>query len=895
MLAILAILAIDTTLRGVRTILRANAIAIAVLCLLTTVAAQPPNSAPARAFVNAKLVDVSAGHVVDGAVIVVRGGRVEAAGPAAQVRAPADARVVDLGEKFVIPGLISSHAHVSDVQGVGPRAYTEANVLRQLGVFARYGVTSVWSLGGEQEPAYRVRAAQENPSLDRARIYLSGDVITAKTAEEARQVTARVAATRPDIIKIRVDDNLGTAAKMPPEVYRAVIDEAHARGLRVAAHIFYLEDAKALLRAGVDMIAHSVRDREIDDEFIALMKQRNIPYCPTLTRELSTFVYESIPAFFSDPFFVREADPAVISHLQEPSRQQAMRTSKAAQAYKAAMEVAKRNLAKAAAAGVLIAMGTDAGPFPERFQGYFEHLEMEIMHEAGLTPTQILRSATVDAARGMKMERLGALTPGSWADFVVLERNPLTDIRNTRSIASVWIAGNEVKRPAGTTLSLPTDPGRPFGTLREQAALQQDWLRKRLDTFLPLLMRKHGIDMWVVPMREYNEDPVFIALTAPETFAARRRTIYVFFDTCAASGAVPSASCVQRIALGGSSQGGVFEARRSAKKAAGDVGRGQQAELWGDEQWQVLKELIEERTPRVIGINRSTVFAFSDGLSSGELKGMSAALGDRWTSRFKDAEGLPLELIAARLPEEELFFRRMQELVWSLTQEMFSSKVIRVGETRTSDLVWWWRERVNDLGLSTWFQPSVDVQRNGGTAAQLGNDPVIQPGDLLHCDVGITVARLNTDTQHLAYVLRPGETDAPEGLRRALANANALQDIVMHEIRPGRTGNEILGASRAKMKAKEIDGTVYSHPIGLHGHGAGPLIGLWDYQDGVPGRGDAKVIPSMWWSIELQATTPVPEWGGQPVRIAQEEDAIIGADGRIRWALRRQDKLFLIR
>ncbi len=436
---------------------------------------------------------------------------------------------------------------------------------------------------------------------------------------------------------------------------------------------------------------------------------------------------------------------------------------------------------------------------------------------------------------------------------------------------------------------------RPFGTLREQAALQQDWLRKRLDTFLPPLMRAHGIDMWVVPMREYNEDPVFTSLVAPETFAARRRTIYVFFDACAAAGKPPAASCVQRIALGGTSQGGVFEARRSTKQAAGDVGTGRQAELWGDEQWQALKAVIEERNPRVIGIDRSTVFAFSDGLSSGELQGMSAALGEKWTARFRNAEGLPLELIASRLPEEEQFFRRMQELVWSLTQEMFSSKTITPGRTKTSDLVWWWRQRVNDLGLGTWFQPSVDVQRAGATAEQIGDDPVIQPGDLLHCDVGITVARLNTDTQHLAYVLRPGETDAPAGLKQALANANAMQDIVMSEIRPGRTGNEILAASLARMKAKGITGTLYSHPIGLHGHGAGPLIGLWDYQDGVPGRGDAKVIPSMWWSIELQATTPVAEWKGQQVRMPQEEDAVIGADGTIRWALRRQDRLFLIR
>jgi Xaa-Pro aminopeptidase len=398
-----------------------------------------------------------------------------------------------------------------------------------------------------------------------------------------------------------------------------------------------------------------------------------------------------------------------------------------------------------------------------------------------------------------------------------------------------------------------------------------------------------------MPMREYNEDPVFVALVSPNTFAARRRTIYVFFDKCAATNAPPSASCVERIALGGSSQGGVFEARRSTKPAAGDVGRGQQAELWGDEQWQVLKAVIEERKPRVIGINRSTVFAFSDGLSSGELKGMSAALGDAWTSKLQDAEALPLELIAVRVPGEESFFRRMQELVWSLTQRMFSNEVITPGKTRTSDLVWWWRQQVNDLGLGTWFQPSIDVQRKGMTEAQLGDDPLIERGDVLHCDVGITVARLNTDTQHLAYVLRSGETDAPEGLKRALANSNTLQDITLEEIRPGRTGNEILAASLALLEAKGIEGTLYSHPIGLHGHGAGPLIGLWDYQDGVPGRGDAKVIPSMWYSIELQTTTPVAEWGGQEVRMAQEEDAIVGADGKVNWALKRQDKLFLVR
>lgn len=435
---------------------------------------------------------------------------------------------------------------------------------------------------------------------------------------------------------------------------------------------------------------------------------------------------------------------------------------------------------------------------------------------------------------------------------------------------------------------------RPFGTLRDQAARQQAWLTQRLDSVLPALMRKHGIDLWVVPMREYNEDPVFSSIVAPETFAARRRTIYVFFDRCAATKSPVAATCVERIALGGTSQGGVFEARRSTTPVKAAVG-GRQAELWGDEQWQALTQVIEERQPSVIGINRSTVFAFTDGLSSGELQGMTAALGATWSSKFRDAERLPLELIASRLPDEEVFFEQMTAHVWQMTQTMFSAAVIVPGQTRASDLVWWWRQRVNDQGLGTWFQPSIEVQRQGVTDEQLGADPVIQRGDVLHCDVGITVARLNTDTQHNAYVLKPGETDAPAGLKRALANANAMQDIAMAEIRPGRTGNQILKSVLEGMKARGIDGTMYSHPIGVNGHGAGPLIGLWDYQDGVPGRGDAPVIPSMWFSIELQATTSVPEWGGQPVRMAQEEDMIIDAAGKARWAFRRQDTLFLVR
>jgi hypothetical protein len=453
---------------------------------------------------------------------------------------------------------------------------------------------------------------------------------------------------------------------------------------------------------------------------------------------------------------------------------------------------------------------------------------------------------------------------------------------------------------------------RPFGTLREQAELQQRWLAQRMEMVLPALMRKHRVEFWVLPMREYNEDPVFTSIVSPTTFAARRRTIYVFHDRCArrsapgsppsgasgnAESGAPKACDVDRIALGGTSQGGVYEAVRSTKAAAGPAGSQaqRQAELWGDEQWQVLKKLVDERKPSAITINVSRIWAFADGLSAGELEGMREALGPAWLGKVRRVDALAVDFIASRLPDEEQVYRRMQQVVWGIIDTAFSNVVITPGVTRTQDVVWWMRQKVNDLGLGSWFQPSVDVQRMGVSAEQLGENPVIQRGDVLHCDFGIVAHRLNTDTQHMGYVLREGETEPPAGIQRALANSNALQDIVMAELRPGRTGNQVLRTALAQMRVRGINGTVYTHPIGMHGHGAGPLIGLWDYQDGVPGRGDAMVIPSTWFSIELQATTAVPEWNGQAVRSAQEEDAIIGADGAIRWALQRQTRFWLVR
>ena len=429
--------------------------------------------------------------------------------------------------------------------------------------------------------------------------------------------------------------------------------------------------------------------------------------------------------------------------------------------------------------------------------------------------------------------------------------------------------------------------GRPFGTLRDQAARRQAWLAYRLEQQLPALMRRDSVDMWVVAMREYNEDPVFRALVGPTTFAARRRTIYVFFDRGARAG-------VERLALGGSSQGGLYTVYRAPGEGAAGA-RVQQAELWGDEQWQLLRKVVEERKPRRIAIDVSRVTAFADGLSAAERDAMQEALGPAWSARLVPAGRLAVDLIAVRQPDEADAFRDMVAFNWSLIDTMFSPTVVVPGVTRSSDLVWWYRQRVADLGLDTWFQPSITVQRRGATAADLGDDPVIQRGDLLHCDVGITAYGLNTDIQHMAYVLRPGETGVPAGLAALLARSNRLQDIVVEQLRPGRTGNEVLAAARAAMRAEGIGGTVYSHPIGLHGHGAGPPIGLWDRQEGVPGAGDQRVIPGTWYSVELQVAAPVPEWDGQVVRSAQEEDVVLGADGVPRWAWRRQVEYHVIR
>ncbi len=428
---------------------------------------------------------------------------------------------------------------------------------------------------------------------------------------------------------------------------------------------------------------------------------------------------------------------------------------------------------------------------------------------------------------------------------------------------------------------------RPFGTLREQADIRQEWLRLRLERVLPGLMREAGVDMWIVPVREYNEDPTFFALVSPTTMAARRRTIYVFYDRGPERG-------IERVAIGGTSQGGLYEVIRDPDAAMGTAGTSRRpAEPFGPEQWKLLTAVVGARNPRTIAVNISHTHAFSDGLTAGEWEAMREALGDH-ASRVVRRELLPLRYVEVRLPEMMPTYRRMQELVHETIATAFSNRVITPGTTRTQDVVWWLRQRVNDLGLGDWFQPSVSVQRKGVEMGDSAN-PVILRGDVLHTDFGISALGLNTDTQHMGYVLRAGEEAPPPGLVAALHRANRLQDLLLEEMSPGRTGNDVLARTLARMRAEGIDGSVYTHPIGDHGHGAGPLIGLWDRQDGVPGRGEVELRPDTWFSIELQATTPVPEWDGQPVRMALEEEAWLDSEGRRQWVLRRQDRFHLVR
>jgi len=397
------------------------------------------------AFTGARVIDGTGTEPIEDATLVIRDGVVQAVGASASVQVPEGATVVDASGKTITPGLINAHAHVS-FSDENPSPPAE-QLMDQLRLYADYGITTVYALGSDGVEAVNVRDAQEQSPGDGARLYTSGPGVTAVTPEEGRQKVSDLAAQRVNIVKTRLDLEEGARDRQAPEVYQAIIDEAHSHGLRVAVHMFYLEDAKNLVEAGADILAHSIRDVDVDQAFIDELIEQDIGYIATLTRDLSVFVYETTPAFFQDPFFLKHVDAYrdQMTRVSDPALMERTLNDTAprgAQEIKVALEQANRNLKLLVDGGVAVAFGTDTGASVGRWQGYFEHTEMELMAEAGLTPMQILVTATSGAAKVMELDNLlGTLEPGKAADLLVLSDNPLADIRNMRTIESVWIAG----------------------------------------------------------------------------------------------------------------------------------------------------------------------------------------------------------------------------------------------------------------------------------------------------------------------------------------------------------------------------------------------------------------------------------------------------------------------
>lgn len=417
---------------------------------------------------------------------------------------------------------------------------------------------------------------------------------------------------------------------------------------------------------------------------------------------------------------------------------------------------------------------------------------------------------------------------------------------------------------AATAVQWPRD-----GVLshREQAPIIKRWIQERFARVLPELMRREGIDMWVIVTREYNDDPVFRSMAPLTTYASRRRTILVFHDRGPEAG-------VEALSIGRFDYDGLFKVIPTKN----------------DGQWDGLRALVEERDPKAIGVNMSTFWAHADGLSATERIAMEHALG-RYANRMTSAEKLAVGWLETKLPEETEAYTHVMQVAHRIIREAFSNKVITPGKTTTEDVEWWMRQQVANLGLGGWFHPSIDIQRKGGVQ---GGDNVIRPGDLLHTDFGLVYLGFSTDTQHHAYVLAPGETDAPAGIRAGLGAANRLQDITMANAKPGMTGNAALAAALSQAEKEGLTPMIYCHPIGYHGHGAGPPIGMTDYQQGVPGSGEYTFHTNVWHSIELNVMHPVPEWNNQQVRFMLEEDAGLFADGW-RWIDGRQEGLYLIR
>jgi imidazolonepropionase-like amidohydrolase len=414
-----------------------------------------------KAFRNFTLIDGTGKAPSPSSAMIVDNGRITWVGPDAQLKSPAGAIVVDLAGKFVMPGIINLHGHLGNTIDLqqDARFYTPESVRKNLATYASYGVTAVLSMGTDQDAIFTIRDAQRAGRPSVARVFTAGQgliftggygglagvtsgVATPAEADAAVEIQAR---KRVDIVKLWMDDHLGAQKKMPYDVAKAIIEGAHKRGLRVAAHIFYLEDARRLVEYGVDGLAHSVRDRDVDAALIAGMKKRGTwQIAPTLTREASMFIYGSTPDFAGDAFFTRGVSAAVAAKLKSPEYQKTVAADPHFGQYRGFFETAKRNLKALADAGVAYGFGTDSGP-PGRFPGFFELWELELMTQAGLTPMQAIVAATGSAARFLGATDIGTLELSRWADLVVLDRNPLQDIRNTRSIHAVYIAGNEVK------------------------------------------------------------------------------------------------------------------------------------------------------------------------------------------------------------------------------------------------------------------------------------------------------------------------------------------------------------------------------------------------------------------------------------------------------------------
>ena len=406
--------------------------------------------------------------------------------------------------------------------------------------------------------------------------------------------------------------------------------------------------------------------------------------------------------------------------------------------------------------------------------------------------------------------------------------------------------------------------------LRQQAEIRDRWLKTRLDAILPALLEREAIDMWLVICREYNEDPVLMSLLPAASMSARRRTILVF---------ARHGHGVERLTLSRYGYEGFYDG------------------VWNpdeEDQFDCLARIVRQRDPQRIGVNTSATFAFGDGISHTEFELVSEALGDAYASRLVSGEKLCVGWLESRLPAELTAYPRLAQIGHQIIARAFSSAVIHPGLTKTDDVVWWMRQTMQEAGLSAWFQPTIDIQAPD-QSYQVSENPrrTILPGDLLHCDMGFHYLGLATDQQQHAYVLRPGESVAPPGLQAALQAGNRLQDIHLQETQTGRSGNDVLRAALERARSEGLRPQIYSHPLGFHGHAAGPLVGLWDRQEGLPGVGDYPLYDDTVYSIELNVTCAIPEWDGQDARIMLEEDAAL-TDGAIGWLDGRQEAFHLI-